>query len=88
MNRYTGNLLTRANEYNVICFATRRFYLWINGNLCESISANKLIELTVYRVFPMEMRSKRDRHTAGFVALHACARVFPVNFDEMNLHCT
>lgn len=29
--------LTCADEYNIVRFATRRFYLWINGNLCEAV---------------------------------------------------
>jgi hypothetical protein len=35
------NSLTCSNKYNVIGFFTRRFYLWINCNLCESISDRK-----------------------------------------------
>lgn len=32
------NSLTGSNKYNIIRFASGRFYLWINNNLCESIS--------------------------------------------------
>lgn len=31
--------LTCTDEYNIVRFTTRRFYLWINGNLCESVPA-------------------------------------------------
>lgn len=30
-------VLTCANEYNIIRFASWRFYLWINSNLCEAV---------------------------------------------------
>lgn len=33
--------LTCSDEYNIVRFTTRCFYLWINGNLCESVPARK-----------------------------------------------
>lgn len=34
------DLLTSTDENNIISFAAGRFYLWVNCNLCESVTEN------------------------------------------------
>lgn len=50
--------LTSSNEYHIVCFATGRFYLSIDDNLCKTISVSE-IKIIIYLRMKTENRFSR-----------------------------